>query len=252
MDTTIGSQRPTWSSKARRNKGKNAMPRKGKYVSPQDVARIARKALQGGAEVKETSYIYNSVGGAIGAIAAQSLASISYGAGAVAACLCQGIGAGTTYNARVGNEISLKNIEISLALTAGDQYNFLRFLVVRPKGQFANANPSIIAFVQSLFSGNGSSTFQFGCPVDNHNFEVWADDLIPMQQRVGAASSGSSSDTFVPYVYNKKVSVNRKVKFQESLSICDRDFWLVAISDSTAVPHPGAVAGYVKLRWTDV
>lgn len=248
MDSTIGPQRPTFKSRARRNK---KFPRKNKFVSPQDVARIARRAIKSQVEVKNTSYLFNSIGGALGAIGSGTMGSVSFGTGAMVGALCQGIATGATYNAKVGNDIHLKNIEMSFALTSADVYNFMRILLVRPKGQFVNANPTVTLFTQSLFSGNAASTSQFDCPTDDENFEIWSDDLIPLQTRVGAASSGSSSEVLTPYVYNKTVQINRRVRYQESLGICDRDFFLVAVSDSSVVAHPGAVSGYVKLRWTD-
>lgn len=223
-----------------------------KYVTPSQVAKIARNVVQRSAEVKNTSYQWNSIGGTIGAIVPNTIQSVSFGSGALVACLCQGIGASAGFNGRIGNEIYLKNIEMSFSFEAGDAYNYLRLLLVRPKGQFINSNPTPAAFVQSLMSGNGSSSNQYNQPTDDENFEIWSDDMCPLQKRVGAASSGNSDDVFVPYIYQRTVTVNRKVRYQESTGNVDRDFFLVAISDSTIGPNPGATAGYVKLRWTDI
>lgn len=213
------------------------------------VARIAQAVVNKNIETKEITYQYNAVGidPVIGGAA--SFASCSYGSGAIVAQLTRGITTGVGDGNRVGNEIELRGVYLNMAIqcASGSESNNFRIIVIRPKGQFSTS--STAALVQSIFNNAGSSSTQWLNPIDTDAFKVYYDRKFWIMPK-DINATGNVSEKFVTK-FLKFGKRGIKMTWNISNSQPFRDIWVVAISDSTAVSHPGAVAGFIKIYYKD-
>lgn len=210
--------------------------------------RIARRVVNKNLELKERFYTYLAVGvDPIGG-GALSFNSVSYGTAAIITQLCRGINRGTNDGERIGHKIKVKGVYFFFDVVAAtpSEVNQFRLLVIRPKGQFSTT--SVAALTQQIFSNNGSSVYQWAMPVDTDFFDVYYDKKVSLE----SFDSGGTG-------YQKHYHIKKLIKFPKGMQMqwaeSDvqpfRDIFLVAISDSAVVAHPGAVAGYVKVYFTD-
>lgn len=198
--------------------------------------------------MKEKRYNYDSVGiDPIGG-SAVSFASISYGSSAIICQLCRGIITGTGEGTRVGHEITLRGLYINLAIqcASGAEQNNVRIIVLRPKGTFTTT--SVAALCQQIMNNQASGGTQWLQPVDTDFFSVFMDKMFFIKP-TDISGVGSPSQRFCKRFIKFKRGIH--MKWNEADSQPARDLIMFAISDSAAVSHPGAVAGYVRLYYKD-
>lgn len=212
------------------------------------IARVARAVVNRAIETKEKRYDYSSVGIDPVGGSAVTFGSISYGGSACIAQLCRGITRGTNDGERVGHQIILRGIYINLAVqcASATEQNYVRFAVIRPKGQISTT--SIASLTQQVFSNQASSATQWLNPIDTDIFNVYMDKQKFIKP-TDISGVGSPSNWFLRRFI--KFPKGIPIKWSESDSQPARDFYLVAISDSAAISHPGAVAGFIRLYYKD-
>lgn len=227
---------------------------KGKYkkkstVSEETIARIAQQVVNKNIETKEKKYDYSSIGIDPVGGGAVSFASCSYGSSTAIAGLCRGITTGTGEGNRVGHEITVRGVYVWLAVqcASGTESNNFRLALVRPKGQISTTTVSALA--QQVFSNAGSSSTQWLNPIDTDIFTIYYDKAVFIKPS-DISGVGNVSQRF----YKQFIKFGPKgltMKWNEADSQPYRDLYLVAISDSSAVSHPGAIAGFVRIYYRD-
>lgn len=188
-------------------------------------------------EVKELTYDYTNVNGT-------SFSSVSYGSGTTMSLLCAGVAQGTGEGQRVGNSIRLIGIKIDFAVTNAESNN-IRMFLVKPKAAVPAVGATLIA---NILSNTSSSTTQWLAPIDTDAYYVYYDKrrFLKPQPLDGNSSSTTSQIAYFRY-FQKCRSIMQWNKVGQLLN----DYILGCISDSVALPHPGAIAGYVRLYYTD-
>lgn len=225
--------------------------RKGKRTIKSQIKTEVKRAFNSSVERKERRYAYNSIGGNNGndtsVLSAVSFNSISYGGSACVASLCAGIGTGSGEGNRIANQITLNSVNIHLNVQNADETNYVRLLLIRPKG---NQDMSSIAnFVTQIFTGTTSSGTQCGAPVDTNLFHIYYDKMVYLKS---TPADGSTATSLVSNkLFSKYIKLNAKVQYDQTTTFPLKDFFLVGISDSASVSHPGAVNGFVKLTYQD-
>jgi len=204
-------------------------------------ARIAKSVFNRSVETKEARYTYSSVGGI-------NFSSVSYGSAAVVAGLFGAIAQGTGQAQRVGNSIYARGVRIYFPVQAGDNINNLRFICVSPK-QGAPIQPTNAqVFIQGVLSNGSIGATQWTYPVDTNRWRVHFDrtfflNFMPVD---GSTSTSVARTRFLKAF----VKVNRKIFWDDAGNI-NNDVYLIAISDSAAVPNPGVIGGFVNTYFKD-
>lgn len=220
----------------KRSKRSNAGKRK--QPSTRTVVRMVKQIRP---EVKEIVYPFN-------ALPFTSLSSFSYGSGAAVSSLAGGISAGTGRSQRVGNRIRVIGIQLRLAIQNSDAINNVRLLVVKPKnGVITGA--SVATLAQNVLSGTASSTSQWLGPVDNDRYRTLFDGQHTF--RTMPLDGNSASTTLETWMIRKFMKCDDELQWDSEGNNDPTDFILLALSDSAVLPHPGAIAGFVKLFYTD-
>lgn len=204
--------------------------------------RMVRREVMRSQETKDITFQYNSVAGA-------NFGSVSYGASAVVAGFYGSITQGTGDGQRIGNALYARGINMRLALQPGDTINYMRILVVQPKGMGTPTQPSLTGpFVSSVLSGAAATGTQWLQPVDTDRWQVLFDKnyFLNFRPLDGSTATTTPTTRFV----NKFIKVNRKIQWDHSNTV-NNDVYIVAISDSLAVAHPGAVAGFFRVYYKD-
>lgn len=214
--------------------------RRGRYGSKK-IRRIARSAVFRSMETKEARYSYSNVG-------SSNFSSISYGAAAVVAGCFGAIAQGVGQANRIGNAIWARGVRIYFPVQPGDNINNLRFICVSAKSGTPTQPSSTALFVQNLLSNGGSASTQWTFPVDTNRFRVHFDKTFYLKFNAVDGSTATSVPT--TRFLKKFVKFNRKL-FWDDAGIINNDLYLVAISDSSAVPHPGVIGGFVNCYFKD-
>lgn len=236
---------PFYKKKFVRYRGKRRYGRGG----TRKIARIAQAVVNKNIETKEKKYDYSSVGIDPVNGTAVSLSSVSYGSSTIIAQLCRGITSGTGEGFRVGHQITLRGVYVNLAIqcASGTESNNFRILVVRPKGQISTTTVSGLA--QQIFSNAGSSSTQWLNPVDTDIYKVYMDRKFWLMPK-DISGVGNVTEKFCTrFLKFGKKGLN--MQWNEADSQPYRDLMVVCISDSGAVSHPGAIAGFIKLYYKD-
>lgn len=209
------------------------------------IKKMIRSEVLRSQETKEVSYNYSIVAGA-------SFGSISYGATAALSGLFGAIAQGSTNSTRIGNSIYARGVNINMAFqnASADVTNQLRILLVQPhKGMASPYQPNLVStFIQSVLSGNPSGATQWLSPVDTNRWQVLLDKTYYLKNTAVDGNTGSSavSTRFL----RKFIKINKKIQWDES-NVINNDVYLIGISDSAAIPNPGAVGGFVKVYYKD-
>lgn len=220
----------------KRSKRSNAAKRK--QPSTRTVVRMVKQIRP---EVKEIVYPFN-------ALPFANLSSVSYGSGAAVTNLATGIAPGTGRSQRVGNRIRVIGIQLRLAVQNADAVNNFRLLVVRPKnGVITGASSATLA--QNILSGTVSGTGQWLGPVDNDRYRTLYDGQHTF--RTMPLDGNSASTTLETWMIRKFIKCDDELQWDFENNNDPTDFILLALSDSAVVPHPGAIAGFVKMFYTD-
>lgn len=232
----------------RRSFKKRSFKRKRTYGNKK-IARVARAVVRRQVETKERVYPYTSIG--TGGV---SLSSIGYYVAAVNApivtSLCSGIVQGVAGNQRIGRRIFLRGIKLYLAMQPGDNSNYVRMMIVRPKGNSITTATPTQTIVQDVLSGVVASATQWCNAVDKDKYNVYWDTrmYLRFQPLDGSTTTTLPQTRFI----NKFIKVNKKIEFFTDTDVnAINDLLLIAVSDSAAVTNPGAVAGFIKLWYQD-
>lgn len=217
---------------------------RGRGMTVKSVRRIANSVIHKSAETKYVDYGFNTIAGG------DDFSSVSYGGSADVAYLFQDISQGAAESNRVGDQIHAIGIKYDYIMQPGDDTNWIRFLFVSPKYPDINHQYSGKAdLIQSLFSFVASAPQQWAAPVDTSRFHVLSDRRFFLRTSDYYNGSGTSSQS-LDRRYHGYVKLNRKIKFDLE-EVCINDVMFVAISDSGAIPHPGFIAGYMKIYFKD-
>lgn len=217
-----------------------AKRRGGRKRKTTSVKRLTRMVKSMRPEVKEKVYQYTDVNGT-------SYNNISYGSSTPNSLLCGGISQGVADGQRIGDKIKLIGIKVHFAFTHAnaDLYNNIRWLLIRPKTDRNSVGGTL---TQNIFSGAASGGTQWCSPVDTDRYRVLYDKSYNLYNR---PNDGSTTTTIQPTRFFKKFFKVRANMQWDAEGNLTRDYILLAISDSAASPHPGVVAGHVKLYYVD-
>lgn len=208
---------------------------------------VAQNVVNKGKEQKRKIYQWNSVGIDPVGGSAVTLGSVSYGSSTIIAQLGRGISQGTTDDDRIGLEIFVKKIRVNLAFQNADTSNYIRFALIKNKGRYTSTSTASLA--QSIFSGEASSGYQWCSDIDTDYYKVYMDEKMWLR----------TSDAYGSAVVDSNI-ISKTIKFPgngvrlqwdtQNISPAE-DFLIVASSDSSALSHPGCVAGTITLYYTD-
>lgn len=215
---------------------------------PKNIKKYVNKRLHETIELKHRIYQYNAIGYNVTGGAVEDFSSISYGSGCCIAGLASGIANNTGDGQRIGDTLTIKGVQIRLAFQPGDNQNYIRLLLVSPIKQCDRTSRS--AFLQQLMSNQASSATQWAGSVDTTNYKVYMDK----QFYIHYMPSDGANATQIPmnHFVKKFFKINKKITWDVANgTVPQRELYLVAISDSTIAANPGAVAGFVKLWYTD-
>lgn len=240
---------PYFAKKLRNKKIPRKFRSRSTGMSIKTMARVAQKVVNKNIEQKEKKYDFTSVGIDPVSGSSVSLGSVSYGGSSIISGLCRGITTGTGEGSRVGHEITLRGVYIWLAVqcASGTETNNFRLSVIRPKGQISTS--SVAALAQQIFSNAGSTATQWLNPIDTDIFKIYYDKAVFIKPS-DISGVGNASQRF----YKTFIKFGKKgltMKWNEADSQPFRDLYVVAISDSAALAHPGAIAGFIRLYYKD-
>jgi len=173
--------------------------------------------------------------------------SISYGTSCVVGLLCKGIQQGTQGNQRIGRRIFLRGVKIYLPTQNYDSYNNVRMIMVQPKGQMNLSTNGTVA--TDILSGAASGATRWAYPVDTDRFHVFYDKTLVL---TGKDLNGSSTVNEVKF-FKTYIKINKMIEYDGEGNTANaiKEIYLLGISDSAAVGHPGCIAGHVKLFFQD-
>lgn len=217
-------------------------------VAAKTVARIAKRVYMRNTETKSREYSFDNVG----AVPAGNFNSISYGTGAVAAGLVSGISPGTDDNQRIGRKVFIRGVRIYFVVNGADadKYNKVRFMLVSPRhgGDYADFSSIVANFVSGVLSNAASSSTQYANPIDTRTYHVLMDRTIS----ITPTETSAGVFTATPKILRKFIKINKSSYWTEgNNTTAQREWYLIAISDSALPGHPGVIAGNVKLYFKD-
>lgn len=213
---------------------------KGKQTTKQLIKKEVNRQILNKAEEKEKYYYYDSINGV-------SFSSVSFGSSSAIAGMVSGIGSGSLDGARVGASLYLKSIRFQFTASPGDNTNIMRFMIVRPKRQAIGTSTSVI--IQSLMSNYASSAQQVGGAIDTNLWHVYYDKTFTL--RYGPLDGATSTQIPLQKIISGHVKTNVKMNFDQSGAVSG-EVYAIALSDSSAVSHPGFVNGFIRLRYYDI
>lgn len=216
------------------------------------IRKVAQEVFNNSTETKEKRYDYTAVGIDPVGGGALSYASVSFGTGTIIAQLCRGITQGTSDSTRIGDQITLKGVYINMPVqcASGTEANYFRMALIRPKGQYTNT--SVSALAQQIFMGTASSSTQWASPIDTDYFHIYWDKKVFIKPTDITAVGSPSNMFFTKFIkFGNKYKKGLKIQWDQQNAQPARDLFLVAISDSSLVSHPGAIAGFVRLYFKD-
>lgn len=218
-----------------------------KAITAQRVAEIAKNVFDRRVETKEIRFAHSAVGNT-----AASFANPGFGGSASVTGLFGGIAQGTGQNQRIGNRIFARGVRIFFPIQpanfTAEYYNNLRFICVSPKGGTAVGPFSTAAFVANVLSGGAANNIQWTLPVDTNRWRVHFDRTFFLRT---LPQDGSGTSTYPVTKFLKAfVKINRMLQWDDGNNMIN-DVYLMAISDSSAVPNPGAIGGFVNCYFKD-
>lgn len=215
--------------------------KKGKQagLNPTEKQQVKRLVLKG-SESKLKEYDWDTI---------PSLSSVGYGSSSTVIGLYGAIASGTTDNTRVGDRITATLVNIKLAFLPADTSNQLRFIMCTARKGIRYQPSDVANFVQNVLSGRPSGSDQWLSPVDTSRYKVYYDKVLNLRKvPFDGASASSVSETH--YVKIRK-SINKKFTWDEEQQITN-DVYLIVLSDSSVVAHPGCIAGYMLAYYKDL
>lgn len=210
-----------------------------KTSNKKTITQAVTQAVKKMVETKDITLAHNTIA---------SLDSIPSTGGA--SYLFSNIVVGATSSTRVGREIDVRGIRYYLPIqsSGADTFNTVRLIMVMPIKSFPNTTTA------GLFSDIFASTsWNMYFPINTNKYKVYMDKTLALRS---SAYSGNSA-TVVPQtrVIKGFIKVNKPIKYEFDVTIAsDRptsDMILLAVSDSIAVPNPGALGGFVRIYYKD-
>lgn len=138
---------------------------------------------------------------------------------------------GTQDIQRIGDEITVKSLQVRLNAIAGDVTNFLRMVIFQwiPN----DANPPTVA---NILNGQGGTVALVSAYYQNdtlgNNYIVLYDKVFTMSQTGNTAAI--SRNLYCPMKYAKK-----RVQFNAATTEGQNKFYVILVSDSAAASHVG-------------
>lgn len=155
---------------------------------------------------------------------------------------------GTGVGNRIGNEIRLLRLKWQYAFLAGDNYNVVRFLIVRAKSaQVPSTTSTMSANVLSGVTGS----LQVYAPVDSLSWDVLHDEL--MEVHYAPVDGSTAATTQIPRTSQGCIDLGNvllKYSQQTSTAITGKQVVLLFISDSVIAPNP-SVQGFSTVEFTE-
>lgn len=210
------------------------------------IRRIVRQTIARNTEMKTREYLPSSVGN----FPAGNFSSISYGTSSIVAGLFSGIAQGIDENQRIGRKIIVKGVHIRFAIQGNDAFNHVRLMLVSPKGTMNyDTFASQSAFTQAIMNNTAPSTTQYLSPIDTNVFNVHWDRVYTTYPR----ETSDGVFTSVPFLIKKFIKFNKPVTWTVgNNNQAQNEVFLVGISDSVAIGHPGVITGFVRVFYTDM
>lgn len=219
--------------------------RRGQPLKPsqkRQVAQIAKKAVRKEAETKEKDLTYTALG----------LSSIGYGSASSVLYMANQIASGSADGQRVGNKILIQNIRFQFAIMPGDTTNWFRLIFVIPKTG-VDYNATVTNVAENVL-GLASSATQWMGLIDTDRYRVLYDKMIFLEYVPDAGSSAAVHGQ--GKILKGNIKLNKEIEYAYSsasaATYATNDVLMLAISDSGAVSHPGAVAGNLRIYYKDV
>lgn len=148
---------------------------------------------------------------------------------------------GADSNQRVGNDITLKKLHVSMNFVGADSTNALRFIIFRWSQNNAATTPAggdVISTSNALGLYNHASIAQ-------GKIHIVFDRLITF------SLNGENDKAVRKIIYGRALG-KKKLSFNlgSTTTTGTDQFYVYMVSDSVAASHPGA-AGYFRLEYTD-
>lgn len=143
---------------------------------------------------------------------------------------------------REGREIVFRSVRMMGQFSPSDDYNVLRYGIVRSKS-------GTITTINFIFEGGvaGVNTM-----LDTQKVDILMDKYILVNYNAwdGNSVTPTYAGPNVKLVSNNTI-INKRLQYLSSTGECNRPFYYFVISDSTFAPNP-AFAGNLKLKFYDV
>lgn len=136
---------------------------------------------------------------------------------------------GTTDSTRVGDKLRLRGLRLRFTLVPGDTTQTCRIIVYQYKGNSSLHTPAISEVLQSAYIGVDSPLAPFTHDYRNQ-FIILMDKTITLDSVSHPVKSYKKK---VPLKYAKK-----QIAFTAGSTDGSNKVYMIAISDSTAAPHP--------------
>lgn len=208
------------------------------------VKRIVRKEISKAIETKEATFDHSGTG----------MSSIGNGGVGNAVTLfghAANIAQGTADGQRIGNQITMRGIRYYFPIqnAVGERINHVRVLYVMPHRYFPDSGTAA-TITSDVF---GTASWNMFSPVNTDKYKVLLDKFLYFRNVSNAGSTADSNPE--TKLIKGFLKINKKIQYDyEGISGAtrpDQEVYLLAISDSTAIPNPGALGGYSRVFYKD-
>lgn len=213
------------------------------YQLPYSYIPTRRRNFQVG-ELKQANYDFGAIGGTFGTLVSTSYSSV--GSTAIVAELTSAIINGAGGQQRIGNKIYLKQIVFKGTITAGDNNNEFRMVIVRPRGTWGFSGNSTAGAISSRIFYGASN--QIDAVIDENSWEIVYDKRTYIQ--LVAAVGDAGAQTEMQKGVSGRIFVNDTIQYDPISLQSQRPYFLVCVSDSSAIPNV-SLTGNLMLRYKD-
>lgn len=219
--------------------------------------RVANRQIQRQSEVK---YVRWDRDEAYPRIGSSGVSSFSYGSGMCVIDPTRWISQGVNINQRIGRSCTVIGFQFDLTIeqASDSEVNWVRLLIVSPKSSALviplNDGSNLATLQGQVFNPRlGTTQDIWGQLVDRVNWRV----LYDRRARLVATPQVSSGVGGVPRTrrFRRLIKMRRREDWLETQTGSgnpgSRPFYLMVMSDSAAIPHPGAVGGFMRIFFRD-
>lgn len=199
-------------------------------------------------ETKMFPAAHSVIGGTFGALTTVNFNSVDFN-GSVAEITSM-ITLGTAAGNRIGSNIYLRKVNISMVVGPGDNSNILRILMVKPVTGWTSGGAAMnnTFFWNGVL--NGGSVINAMSPVINQQYQVLYDKIICF--RFAAVDGNSSASAAIQKVVRRSVPIYLPIRYDQIGGVTTTPIFFAMISDSAAVPNAGVISGGITLEFTDL